>query len=117
MAPGEIVPPYSPDKIVFLPGSRIDQLSLHKGLREGRFYPQGILSGLPGIFKENQTPFRCIGIDSQGIRADLNHPMAPYPLSLTLSVQPKTQKAEEGGGIYPGLDDYTLQDPEYPERP
>lgn len=98
MAPGELVPPFSPDKIIFLPWSRIDQTSLPQDLRKGRFYPQGILSGLPGIFKDNQTPFRCVGIDSQGVRADLNHPMASYPVSLDLSVQPKTQKLEERGG-------------------
>lgn len=96
--PGKIVPPYNPDRIIFLPWSRIDQTALSQDMRKGRFYPQGILSGLPGIFKDNQNPFRCIGIDSQGVRADLNHPMAPYPVSLTLSVEPNTQKPEERGG-------------------
>lgn len=96
--PGEIVPAYDPDKMVFLPWSRINQNQLSQVLRKGRFYPQGILSGLPGIFKDNQIPFRCIGVDSKGINADLNHPMATYPVTLKLSIQRKTQKLEERGG-------------------
>jgi SAM-dependent methyltransferase len=98
ISPGELVPAFSPDKIVSLPWSAIDQTSLTQGLKQGRFYPQGILSGLPGIFKDNLRPFRCIEIDSKGVCADLNHPMAAVPVSLNLSVQSGHQKTEERGG-------------------
>jgi SAM-dependent methyltransferase/FKBP-type peptidyl-prolyl cis-trans isomerase 2 len=65
---------------------------------QGRFYPQGVLRGVPGIYPQNIQPFRIIGMDQDTLTVDLNHPMADAELELeitALDVWPKT--AEFGG--------------------
>ncbi|MBI9091654.1 MAG: methyltransferase domain-containing protein [Desulfobacterium sp.] len=98
-SPGQLVPEYRPDNVHFLPKSRLDIFLSADGLVRGRFYPQGMLTGIPGIFKGNSTPFRCIDIDGDCIRADLNHPMALIPMEITVTVHAKSFISEERGGI------------------
>jgi hypothetical protein len=65
---------------------------------QGRFYPQGMLRGLPGIYPQNVQPFRVINMDEDTLTVDLNHPMADLEATLEitpLEVWPKT--AEFGG--------------------
>ena len=65
---------------------------------QGRFYPQGVLRGLPGIYPQNVQPFRVINMDEETLTVDLNHPMADLEARLEinpLAVWPKT--AEFGG--------------------
>lgn len=94
--PGDIVGPHDPKKVVTL---RSKHLGLdRKTLIPGRFYPQGIMSGIPGVFKGNITPFRLIDIDKVWAVADLNHPLADQTLALNIKVvniQPRNQ--ERGG--------------------
>jgi len=69
-----------------------------EGPRMGRFYPRGLLEGVPGVFRSNVQPFRCIGINNGNITADFNHPMAGKGLNikgLVGKIAPK--KAERGG--------------------
>lgn len=96
--PGELVPPYDPDKVFYLPWSRVNRQMSESPLRAGRFYPQGMLSGIPGVFRENMLPFRCVGVDANGITVDLNHPMAQFPMSLNLAIQRQSNKSNERGG-------------------
>ncbi|MCP4117760.1 MAG: methyltransferase domain-containing protein [Desulfobacteraceae bacterium] len=96
--PGELVPEYRPDNVHYIPKSRLDIFLAGDGLVRGRFYPQGMISGIPGIFKGNITPFRCVDIDGDSIRADLNHPMAGIPMDVTLRVHSKLFRSEERGG-------------------
>ena len=98
ISPGELVPAYDPDKVHFLPWSGLNKISPFSHPVIGRFYPQGTLSGVLGIFKDNIMPFRCIGIDSKGMRADLNHPMAKFPMTLNMIVQKQYHKSDERGG-------------------
>jgi SAM-dependent methyltransferase len=63
----------------------------------GRFYPQGLITGLPGVFKGNTTPFRCLEKNARTVVADLNHPLARFPLTITLKhitwdIQTKTER-------------------------
>lgn len=95
--PGELVPVHDPGKVFFLPWSRLEGAGPDP-FRVGRFYPQEMILGHPGIFRENRRPFRCIGRDKNGIWADLNHPLAKMPLTLELSVQRWVSKPEERGG-------------------
>jgi SAM-dependent methyltransferase len=95
--PGTLVPKYDPDKIIELPQSRLNIQDLDT-LRKGRFYPQGILSGIPGIFRETMTPFRCLDLSSKGIMADLNHPMAKFPFTMSLQILNRSMGSEERGG-------------------
>jgi SAM-dependent methyltransferase len=64
----------------------------------GRFYPQGVLRGLPGIYPQNIQPFRVMEVDADGLTVDLNHPLAGVQAELeitALDIWPKT--AEFGG--------------------
>jgi SAM-dependent methyltransferase len=100
-APGELVP--LPDKRCLhrIPHRRIDG-RLADGLsiapRYGRFYPRGILHGVPGVFRGNIEPFRCTDTDASGIRADFNHPLAGLPLQIEAHVLDVREKFEEHGG-------------------
>lgn len=65
---------------------------------QGRFYPQGVLRGVPGVYPQNIQPFRVINMDGDTLTVDLNHPMADLEATLEitpLAVWPKT--AEFGG--------------------
>jgi len=66
--------------------------------RYGRFYPRGILRGVPGVFRGNIEPFRCTDADDDAIRADFNHPLAGLPLELEARVLDVREKFEEHGG-------------------
>ncbi|MGM0454518.1 MAG: methyltransferase domain-containing protein [Thermodesulfobacteriota bacterium] len=66
--------------------------------RFGRFYPKGILSGLPGIFRQNMTPFRCVDVNENGIAADFNHPLAGKNVRVSAVVEDVREKFEERGG-------------------
>ncbi|MFW6315462.1 MAG: methyltransferase domain-containing protein [Desulfohalobiaceae bacterium] len=66
--------------------------------RFGRFYPQGFLQNLVGIYPQNTYPFRVLGLDGVQLTADLNHPLAQYPLSLELLVHNTAAKDSDVGG-------------------
>ncbi|MFP4213777.1 MAG: class I SAM-dependent methyltransferase, partial [Desulfohalobiaceae bacterium] len=66
--------------------------------RFGRFYPQGFLQNLVGIYPQNTYPFRVLGLDEVELTADLNHPLAQYPLSLELLVHNTAPKDSDVGG-------------------
>lgn len=65
---------------------------------QGRFYPQGVLRGLPGIYPQNIQPFRVVNTGADTLTVDLNHPLADVEGRLEiipLAVWPK--QAEFGG--------------------
>jgi SAM-dependent methyltransferase len=66
--------------------------------RYGRFYPRGILQGVPGVFRGNIEPFRCTEAHAAGIRADFNHPLSGLPMHLEARVLDVREKFEEHGG-------------------
>ena len=68
------------------------------GPRFGRFYPQGLLSGVTNVFSQNMTPFRCVGTTESGFLGDLNHPMAGRQLQLKAEIIDIREKFEERGG-------------------
>ena len=98
LKPGELIEPYSPHKVHILPRKHFKDSALLDKLKRGRFYPQGILPGLTGIFKENINPCRCIDITDTHVTMDLNHPMAGTPMDLALTVQKVHPKTKERGG-------------------
>jgi SAM-dependent methyltransferase len=94
-------PPPRTEKVVRVPLGRLQPFgpaALRIEPRYGRFYPAGILSGVPGVFKESVLPFRCISRDAEAIAADLNHPMAGRPVRVTAAVRDVREKFEERGG-------------------
>ena len=64
----------------------------------GRFYPKGRLRGLPGVFPQNMQPFRCVGVNNGHMHVDIAHPLADYPLSLSMTLGQITAKEIERGG-------------------
>jgi SAM-dependent methyltransferase len=97
--PGELVPPYDRAKVISLPGFRIQPAAVFDTLVPGRFYPQGLITGLPGVFRGNTNPFRCLEKNNRTFVADLNHPLARFPLTVSLKniTWDVTKKAERGG--------------------
>jgi len=96
--PGELVPEYSSDKVLVLDRTRLDACFFQDFLHTGRFYPLGMISGLPGVFKGNINPFRLVDMDRDKVTIDLNHPMAKIPMTIMLSVIDRSTKPEERGG-------------------
>jgi SAM-dependent methyltransferase len=66
--------------------------------RYGRFYPRGILRGVPGVFRENTQPFRCTGLETEWLLADFNHPLSGKALAVEVAVRDLRPKFEEHGG-------------------
>ena len=68
--------------------------------KEGRFYPQGLLKEVAGVYPANTRPFRCTRVGEKKLSADLNHPLAGRRLNLEAlirNVRPKPY--ERGGGL------------------
>lgn len=99
--PSTLVPPRDPHRI---------QRVLHRNIQShlpngqpfrpqhGRFYPIGMLRGIAGVFRQNMTPFRCVGTDADGLDADLNHPLSGRDLVFSARLQAVRGKFEEHGG-------------------
>jgi len=56
------------------------------------------LSGLPGVFPQNLQPFRCLTVENGHMEIDIDHPLARYPLSLSMTIGQMTAKEIERGG-------------------
>jgi len=76
----------------------IDRRRFSMEARRGRFYPQGRLSGLPGVFPQNRQPFRCVGIENGHLTVDRSHPLARHPMTLDITLGPVSVKTYERGG-------------------
>lgn len=67
----------------------------------GRHYPAAMIwkAGRAGIYPQTRTPMRCMAANRDAIRVDLNHPLAPFPLSVTVTVEDVLQSggADNGG--------------------
>jgi hypothetical protein len=66
--------------------------------RFGRFYPKGMLKALPGIFRSNIEPFRCVGTTDTSLLVDFNHPLSKTDINLTVTVHDVREKLTEPGG-------------------
>jgi SAM-dependent methyltransferase len=65
---------------------------------KGRFYPQGLLRGLPGIYPQNIQPFRIINAGEDTLTVDLNHPLADVEARLEITPLAVWSKQAEFGG-------------------
>lgn len=98
LEPGELIPVYSTRDIHKVRHYQVETHRIPK-IRQGRFYPKGILGGIAGIFRENITPFRANDVDDEFVYADFNHPLADHPLSLSIDVVDIRDKRKERGGM------------------
>lgn len=100
LRPGKGLPLREEKKLVSLPWSRLRGSA--PPLYPGRFYPQGILQGVPDVFKETLRPFRCLETQPGGFSADLNPPLAGLSATLDIEIYPhppKEDTSERGGRI------------------
>ena len=99
--PGQLVPDHDPDRVIRLPrrafvGRLRNGERVHPRL--GRFYPQGMLEGLRGIYPSTMTPARVVDIDEDTIVVDLNHPLAGRDLQVKARVELLQDKQGDTGG-------------------
>jgi SAM-dependent methyltransferase len=66
--------------------------------RLGRFYPKGLLKGLPNVFPNNIEPFRCVGMQSSHLTVDFNHPLAGRDVELDVTIRDVREKSTDRGG-------------------
>jgi FKBP-type peptidyl-prolyl cis-trans isomerase 2 len=66
--------------------------------QHGRFYPKGILKDVRGVFRDNITPFRCVGINNGNLSVDFNHPLGDKNLLLSTIIGRIEPKRIERGG-------------------
>lgn len=100
-AAGELVGAWSAGAIHRVPPDRI-RLRLRGGeeLRPhaGRFYPRGMVEGLPDVFAGDRRPMRYLGESDGSARVDLNHPLARFPLDVEGRLIADLGIANEHGG-------------------
>jgi ubiquinone/menaquinone biosynthesis C-methylase UbiE len=98
---GELVEPYNATQLHSI---NLEQFKtrLSPGLvikpQRGRFYPRNLVSGISSYFEGDRRPLRCIEIDDKGMRVDLNHPLARYPLTLEARLIQLLESKQEHGG-------------------
>ena len=66
--------------------------------QQGRFYPKAVLAGGIAGLAGDISPFRVIEVRDESLRIDLNHPLAPYPLTIHASPVERLWGREERGG-------------------
>jgi hypothetical protein len=100
-AAGELVGAWSAGHIHRVSLEQI-QLKLRGGQalspHAGRFYPRGMVTGLPDVFAGDRRPMRYLGEHEGSARVDLNHPLACYPLTVEGRVLEDLGVAHEHGG-------------------
>ena len=64
----------------------------------GRFYPQGLLTGVSGVFRGSTSPCRFLGREDKLLVFDLNHPLAGYDLRLQAKIITIHPQNKERGG-------------------
>ena len=100
-AAGELVEPYNAAQLHSI---NLEQFKtrVSPGLvikpQRGRFYPRNLVSGLSSYFEGDRRPLRCVEIDDKGMRVDLNHPLARYPLTLEAHLIELLESKQEHGG-------------------
>jgi SAM-dependent methyltransferase len=99
--PGQVLPPRSRASVHRVRHADVEKRrfgAIEVQPRCGRFYPRGILRGVPGVFRENIQPFRCAELDPEALTADFNHPLARKRLTVDVAVGDLRPKFEEHGG-------------------
>lgn len=100
-APGELVPPWRDDNVLTLARSAFrERVVAGRRIvpRVGRFYPQGMLSGLRGVYASTQTPFRVLELTSDTITVDMNHPLSRFPVRVEARLDHLENKRSDTGG-------------------
>lgn len=78
---------------------------------KGRFYPQGMVEQIPGVFSGNMKPTRLVDIAGDTLAFDFNHPLAHFPLHLEAEIVQIQDAGDEHGGRCNECVDELLQGP------
>lgn len=73
--------------------------------RAGRFYPKGLIAGVRDITSDDLTPFRIGRFEGDKFVADLNHPLAGKPLTVTARILKAWQAGAQRGGTVQDVPD------------
>ena len=92
---------FSQTKLITIPIKQFDQY--FKGAMPivpivGRFYPRGMIEDVAGCFKMDDRPFRVLGKTQDTLDIDLNHPLASFPLHLTVKITDIFDANQQNGG-------------------
>ncbi|WP_394699817.1 methyltransferase domain-containing protein [uncultured Pseudodesulfovibrio sp.] len=101
-APGELIPPRHDSLVGTMDTRRFNgpMIGGHPVLpRVGRFYPQGLFSGIAGVYPGTMTPARITALEGRTMTLDRNHPLAGRPLTLTATLQTVQDKVADTGGL------------------
>ena len=80
--------------------------------RVGRYYPEGLLHGVGGVYQQSTSPCRFLGREGENLVFDLNHPLAGRDLRLQAEVlQVHPPQKERGGRCEDWLDRVTSDGP------
>lgn len=74
------------------------EILMHPQPRVGRWYPQGFLSGVSGIFSQTLQPMRVLSCTDSLLEVDCNHPLADIPISVEVQIESVTTQDRERGG-------------------
>ena len=100
-APGQLVPAYETALCPSFPAKRFERRVVDGHAIEphaGRFYPKGLIAGVRDITTDDLTPFRIGSLENAQIQADLNHPLAGRPLTVTTRILKAWQAGAQRGG-------------------
>ncbi len=98
--PGELVWHAQDSAVLRLPLTDFQQRAVQGRRitpRLGRFYPQGLLRGVPGVAPSTVAPFRLTAMDGESFVADCNHPLARFPVSLEARLSHVEETRSETG--------------------
>jgi SAM-dependent methyltransferase len=99
---GEVVPGFQDRQLLHIKRDQFNPTPTGRPAtlpRVGRFYPKGLLKGIAGVFKDNVSPFRCVGVNNGSLTADFNHPLAEKDLGLSTIIGDIEPKTIERGGM------------------
>ena len=99
--PSDLQFPYSEKNLHTVSSAQIQRHIRHDieiAPHRGRFYPRGIVSGVPDTYPQDRRPFRYLGHDDAKALIDFNHPLAQFPLTWEAKVVEIRDSNEEHGG-------------------
>ena len=94
---GQLVEPCKSSDVRAIPpdGFNRDFNRLNLIPRQGRFYPRVVLAGADAEMAGDIRPFRVIEVGNEGLKIDLGHPLAPYPLTIEASLAERFSMREQ----------------------
>jgi len=99
--PGQFTQPYQAGKVIRIKPEQFRTNFIGRrniALMEGRFYPQRMLSGVPGVFPNSIGISRFLGQDNGRLVFDLNHPLSRKTIHFTAQVHRIENLRVERGG-------------------